>query len=136
MTRNIASAILSAIVMFCLAGLFNGVLAKEFIQTHVNASMLRETPNLALIFIGYLLLATLMVLAYRKATLPVLAPMKRGLTVGLAFAVIWLVPYSLVLFSVYRFPYEALAIDLPWALVEQGLGGLVIGLMQGKRAYA
>ena len=58
--------------------------------------------------------------------------MKRGLAVGFGFAVVWLIPYSLVLFSVYRFPYEALAIDLPWAFVEQGLGSLVIVMVQGK----
>ena len=43
-------------------------------------------------------------------------------------------PYSLVLFGVYRFPYVALTLDFAWALVEQGMGGLVIGLIHGKRA--
>ena len=41
-------------------------------------------------------------------------------------------PYSLVLFGVYRFPYVALPIDFVWALVEQGLGGLVIGIIHGR----
>ena len=72
--RNIASTMMSAIVMFCLAGFFAGVLAKQFIQAHVDPSMLRETPNLALTFSGYLLLSMAMVLAYRKLTPPTMPP--------------------------------------------------------------
>jgi hypothetical protein len=41
-------------------------------------------------------------------------------------------PYSLVLFGVYSFHYVALPLDFAWALVEQGVGGLVIGLCHGK----
>lgn len=41
-------------------------------------------------------------------------------------------PYTLVLFGVYKFPYAALPMDFAWAFVEQGMGGLVIGLIYGK----
>ena len=47
-------------------------------------------------------------------------------------AVCWLMPYSLVLFGVYNFPYVVLPMDFAWALVEQGIGGVVIGLIQGR----
>ena len=55
-----------------------------------------------------------------------------GLRFGLVAGVCWLMPYSLVLFGVYKFPYVALPLDFAWALVEQGIGGLVIGLIYGK----
>jgi hypothetical protein len=51
---------------------------------------------------------------------------------GIVIAVCWLMPYSLVLFGVYRFPYVALPMDFAWAVFEQGMGGLVIGLIYGK----
>ena len=41
-------------------------------------------------------------------------------------------PYTLVLFGVYKFPYAALPMDFAWAFVEQGMGGLVIGLIYGN----
>lgn len=37
-----------------------------------------------------------------------------------------------MLFGVYKFPYDAQSLDFASALVEQGLGGLVIGLIFGK----
>ncbi|QIL21095.1 hypothetical protein [Thermomonas sp. HDW16] len=83
--------------------------------------MLRQSPDLALTFVGYFVLACLMVLTYRKSALLTANPVKRGLAVGLAFAVVWLMPYSLVLFSMYRFPYEALAIDFPGLSSSKGL---------------
>jgi len=46
-------------------------------------------------------------------------------------------PYSLVLFGVYKFPYAALPLDFAWALIEQGVGGLLIGLVhRGVRSDA
>jgi hypothetical protein len=56
----------------------------------------------------------------------------QGVRFGAAVGVLWLMPYSLVLFGVYRFPYEALSLDVGWALVEQGAGGLVVALIQGR----
>ena len=136
MARIIASIVASALTMFCLAGLFTGVIARDFIRASVDPSFLRNPPNLALTFAGFLLLACLMSWAYRRFVPTVTSPTRSGLLLGVTFAVLWLMPYSIVLFSVYRFPYAALAIDLPWALVEQGLGGLVMALIQGRRSNA
>ena len=79
MTRTVVAAMASAVVMFSLAGLYTGVLAREFIA-----------------------------------------------------AACWLMPYSLVLFGVYKFPYIALPLDFAWAIAKQGIGGVVIGLIHGK----
>ena len=52
-------------------------------------------------------------------------------------AALWLMPCSLILFGVYRFPYEALPLDFAWAFVEQGLGGVLVavGLERGRRRF-
>jgi hypothetical protein len=131
MFRPILAALVSAFAMFSLAGLFTGVLARSFIASNVDPTLLRPTPNLPLIFLGYLLLATVMTVLYRRVALPVASPALAGFKMGLLTAVAWLMPYSLVLFGVYRFPYSALPLDFAWAFVEQGVGGLLIGLILG-----
>jgi hypothetical protein len=99
---------------------------------HVDATMLRQTPNLSLVFLGYLLLAVIMSTLYVRVargtgTRGSGSSTRHGLLFGVVAGVCWLMPYSLVLFGVYRFPYVALLLDFAWALVEQGVGGLVIG---------
>jgi hypothetical protein len=132
MMRTVIAAITSCVVMFGLAGLYTGVLARAFIADHVDAALLRSPPNMVLVFLGYLLLACLMSVLYRRVVGSTDSPAWSGLRFGLVAAVCWLMPYSLVLFGVYSFPYVALPLDFAWALVEQGAGGLVIGLCHGK----
>lgn len=133
MPRIIFAAIASSLVMFSLAGLYTGVLAREFIAVHVKPSILRTPPNLPMVYCGYLLLAILMSFLYARIFRSTSSPALSGLRFGLLAAIIWLMPYSIVLFGVYDFPYQALPLDFGWALVEQGLGGIIIGLIHGKR---
>lgn len=132
MMRTIFAVIAAAAVMFGLAGLWTGVLLRDFIAANVNPALIRNPPNLPLVFIGYAVLALLMVLIYRKVVPVTTSPAWSGLQFGLASGVCWLMPYSLVLFGVYNFPYVVLPLDFAWALLEQGVGGLLIGLILGK----
>jgi hypothetical protein len=118
--------------MFSLAGLYTGFLAKAFIESNVNSSMLRAPPNLYLVFFGYLVLSFLMTIAYQRFVTVKGSPAWCGIRFGMMSGVVWLMPYSLVLFGVYNFPYIVLPVDFIWALVEQGLGGLVIGIIFGR----
>ena len=133
MKKTIFAVIAASAVMFSLAGFYTGVLAREFIAVHVDQALLRTPPNLVLVFFGYFVLALLMALLYGRFVRVTGSPAWTGLRFGLMAAVCWLMPYSLVLFGVYKFPYVALPLDFAWALVEQGMGGLVIGLIHGKR---
>ena len=132
MKRTIFAVIAASVTMFSLAGLYTGVLAREFIATHVDQSIMRTPPNLILVFFGYVVLALLMAILYRRLVRVNGSPAWTGLRFGMAAAVCWLMPYSLVLFGVYKFPYVVLPLDFVWAFVEQGAGGLVIGLIYGK----
>jgi hypothetical protein len=132
--KALLAAASAAAVMFSLAGLYSGVIARGFIANNVDSTMLRQPPNLVLVFIGYLLLAMLMTALYGRFVRGPQSPAWSGLRFGMAAGVCWLMPYSLVLFGVYRFPFVALPMDLGWALIEQGIGGLVIGLIYGKSA--
>ena len=134
MKKTIFAVIAASAVMFSLAGFYTGVLARQFIAAHVDQALLRTPPNLVLVFFGYFVLALLMAVLYARFVRVTGSPAWAGLRFGLMAAVCWLMPYSLVLFGVYKFPYVALPLDFAWALVEQGMGGLVIGLIHGKRA--
>ena len=131
-TRTIFAVIAASVVMFSLAGLYTGVLAREFIATHLDKTLMRTTPNLVLVFLGYVVLASLMAVIYRWFVRVNGSPAWSGIRFGMLAAVCWLMPYSLVLFGVYNFPYVVLPLDFAWALIEQGAGGLVIGLIYGK----
>ena len=132
MKRTVFAVIAASVAMFSLAGLYTGVLARAFIASHVDQALLRTPPNLVLVFVGYVALALLMSVSYTRLVRVTGSPAWSGLRFGMVAAVCWLMPYSLVLFGVYRFPYVALPLDFAWALLEQGIGGLVIGLIYGK----
>ena len=132
MKRTVFAVIAASVVMFSLAGLYTGVLARAFIASHVDQSLLRTPPNLILVFFGYFVLALLMSVLYSRLVRVTDSPAWSGLRFGVVAGVCWLMPYSLVLFGVYKFPYVALPLDFGWALLEQGIGGLVIGLIYGK----
>jgi hypothetical protein len=130
--KTLFSIVAATAVMFSLAGLYTGVLAHEFIATHVDPSLMRTPPNLILVAFGYFVLALLMTLLYPRLVRVNGSPAWTGLRFGMMAGVCWLMPYSLVLFGVHKFPYIALPLDFAWALIEQGVGGLVIGLIYGK----
>jgi hypothetical protein len=132
MIRTIFAVLAASVGMFSLAGLYTGVLARDFIAKNVDQALMRAPPNLILVFFGYLVLALLMAILYRRLVRVDGSPAWSGLRFGMVTAVCWLMPYSLVLFGVYKFPYVVLPLDFVWALVEQGVGGLVIGLIYGK----
>jgi hypothetical protein len=132
MKKFIISVVAATTVMFSLAGLFNGVLAREFLVSNVDQTLLRAPANLILVAAGYFVLSLLMALLYPRLLRAGGSPAINGLLFGMGAGVCWLMPYSLVLFGVYKFPYIALPLDFAWALVEQGIGGLVIGLVYGK----
>lgn len=131
--RILISIVVSAVSMFGLAGLYSQILAKDFITENINSEFLRNPPDLAVTFLGYLFLALLMAYAYRYFQVRFHTPVKSGLILGLSTAVVWIMPYSIVLFSVYNFPYIALPMDFFWVLLEQGIGGILIGAIQGRQ---
>lgn len=132
MKKSLLAAAVSAFLMFGLAGIYTRLLAHDFIQTEVAPALLRAPANLALVFAGYLGLALLMTSIYQRTLGQRPSSAWSGWCFGMVSAVCWMMPYSLVLFGVYAFPYAALPMDFGWALLEQGTGGLVIGLILNK----
>ncbi|MBI3884472.1 MAG: hypothetical protein HY302_01895 [Opitutae bacterium] len=131
--KKILCATLAAFVaMFGLAGLFNGVLIRSYVAAHVDPAFLRNPPSLVFIAAGYLLLALGMAWLYSRRTRREAWSPAADFTFGAAVGFFWTLPIGLVLHGAYRFPTLALAFDTLWALLEQGIGGLLIGAVFAK----
>jgi len=124
--------ILSFIAMFGLSGLFFTIIVSGFISENIVPEILKTPPNLILISSGYLLLALLMTLLYPKLVTSENYSIKSGFLFGLFLSVLWLLPLSLVLHGAYNFPTIGLLIDSSWAVIEQGIGGIIIGYSYKK----
>lgn len=89
--------------------------------------MLKPQLNMMYIIAGYMLLSFLMVMLYPRLVNSEQSSVKSDFLFGAFISVLWLLPITLVLHGVYNFPTLSLLIDSSWALLEQGLGGMVIG---------
>ena len=128
----IVSSLVSFLAMFVLAGLFNGLVINELVTDNIDPAMLLDSPDLAMIVLGYALLALLMTRIYPRVVSRASYSVRSGFLFGMVAGIFWLLPYALVLHGVYRFPLLGLLIDPAWALLEQGIGGAIVGLIHAK----
>ena len=122
-------------VMLLLSLGFNTVLVRAFVSSGITSALLRSEPAMVLILAGYLLLALLMTLLYPRIVPAYRYSLVTGLLFGAAAGVVWMLPYNLVLHGAYHYPFNALLLDSGWALLEQGCGGAVIGVVHAKKVY-
>jgi hypothetical protein len=78
------------------------------------------------IIAAYVVLAVLLSALYPRFRNSGKTVLGKGISYGVMMALLWMLPLNLVLHGVYDFPFQALFMDTGWALVEQGLGGIVI----------
>jgi hypothetical protein len=64
--KTILAAVVAGLAMFVLAGLYTGVLARDFIAGHVDPVLLRSPANFPLLIVGYLVLGGLMAWLYPR----------------------------------------------------------------------
>lgn len=130
--RFVLATLAAFFVMFALAGVFNQILIKDFVRNNIASSILRETPVTSSIVLGYLLLSVFMSYLYPIFARPGQSTLVQGVKFGALMGLLWMFPFNLVLHGNYNFPAVALLIDTGWALLEQGLGGVVIALVYGS----
>jgi hypothetical protein len=119
----------SFIVMFLLAGLWHMVIMADL---YSGPNSLVE-PMLYFIALGYFVLALIMTYIYPKGYKggkPVIEGLKFGILMGL----LWILPLSLVLYGVMGGSGTVIIVDVIWHVVEQGIGGIVIGLVYGSQS--
>lgn len=119
----------SSVVMFSLGAVGHGFLLKN-----VREGVLRDAPLLPAIYGGILILAFLMAYAY-PAGYKGGSPVAEGLRFGIFIALLWTIPGGLVRFGAQRgISMTPILFDAAWHVVEEGCGGIVIGLVYGRPA--
>ncbi len=115
--------------MFGLSGLWHELLAPKF---YPPIPGMNTTPNLIFIGVGYLIFAGMMSYLY-----PLFTQKKSDFLTNLKFGVfmgiLWTIPISLIFVGALNYPPLAAAYDSLWSLVEQGVGGIIIGFLYTKK---
>jgi hypothetical protein len=129
--KCIISWIASFIAMFVLAGLWHMLIMESFYTSNSYLPN-RESPMMGYIALGYLLLAALMAHIYPKGYSGG-SPVKEGLKFGVLIGLLWILPHTIVLYGVKNSGTRVLIlVDAIWHLVEEGVGGIIIGAIYGK----
>ena len=129
--KFVGAWVVGAVVMFVLAGLWHMVILSGFYARHAYFPA-REGALIGYIFLGYIVLALLMAYVYPKGYSDG-SPAAQGLKFGVIIGILWVLPHGIVLYGVHHSGTRALIlVDTIWHMVEQGVGGLVIGAIYGR----
>ena len=130
--KCVIATVVGFVVMFLLAGLWHMLIMGNFYASH-SYFPARETPMMEYIGLGYLILALLMAYIYPKGYSSG-SPVKEGAIFGGLIGLLWILPFSIVLHGVFNFGTKTLVlVDAIWHIVEQGIGGIVIGVIYGRK---
>ena len=128
--KCILALIVSFIVMFLLSGLWHMYIMGDFYMEQNPAA--KSEVMLGFVILGYAVLALLMAYAYPLGYKGG-SPVGEGLRFGILIGLLWLVPRSIVLYGVENTGTGlVLIVDGVWHLAEQGIGGIIIGLIYGR----
>ena len=116
-----------SITMWLLAGLWHEVIMAKFYSVQADASH----EGMGSILLAYLVLAALMAYLYplvdKKGH-----PAAHGLKLGLVIGFLWVFPHGLAMAGAHGDSIAYVFKNTVWHLVEQGLGGVIIGLIYGR----
>jgi uncharacterized membrane protein YvlD (DUF360 family) len=121
------AALLACVVMWLLAGLWHEIIMAQFYQRETEASH----EGTGIILIAYLVLGVIMAYIYPigyKGNKPAL----EGLRFGFVIGILWVFPHELVMAGAHGNSISYVFKNALWHLVEQGVGGMVIGIVYGK----
>ncbi len=121
------AALGGGIGMWLLAGLWHEVIMAAFYSAETAAAH----EGTGIIFIAYLVLGLLMAYMYPlgyKGGKPWIEGMRFGILVG----ILWVFPHELVMAGAHSGPLPYVFKNAAWHMVEQGVGGIIVGLIYSK----
>ena len=133
--KFITAWIVGFVAMFILGYLWHMVIMGDFYSANSYVPE-REAPRMELIILGVLSLALLMAYVYPKGYSGG-SPVTEGLKFGLIIGVLWVTPHSLIEHgAAVMMTGKMVLVDGIWHLVEQGVAGILIGLVYGTNSEA
>jgi hypothetical protein len=121
------AALASGLGMWIIAGLWHNLVLPFF-----NESVHPHQGNLPIMLFGYFTLAFIMVYIYMhsfKKGKRLVAGLKLGVIVG----VLWVFPHGLVMAGVHETSIIYEIKNAIWHMIEQGIGGIIIALIIGRK---
>ena len=128
--KFIVTSLVSAVVMLMLAAVWHGSLTAAFYAEHMQIA--REVRLYDIMALAYLVLGAMMALMY-PAGYAGGSPAVEGARFGAMVGIIYSLPHSLVVYAIQETQTTTLILaEAAWHVVEQGVGGMAIGLVYGR----
>ena len=119
------------LVMWLLSGLWHVLIMGDFYAKYAGPSTFEE-PKMLFIALGYAILALLMTYIYIQGYKGG-SPLREGLRFGVIMGLLWILPINVILYAVKETSITFILVDASWHIVEQGIGGIAIGLIYGSK---
>jgi uncharacterized membrane protein YvlD (DUF360 family) len=124
--KLILSTLIGGLGMWIIAGIYhNLIMANLYEETQATHE------GLGILLIAYFILALIMAYVYPlgyKGKSPALEGLRFGIIIGL----LWVFPHSFAMAGAHGDSIIYVFKNSAWHLVEQGLGGIIIGMIYGK----
>lgn len=131
MNKKLRSMIIATLVgglgMWVTAGLWHNLVLPLF-----NKSIEAHHDGLGIMLIAYLILAILMTYIYSlvyKGGKPII----EGLKIGVIIGILWVFPHGLTMAAAHDTSIFYEVKNALWHMVEQGIGGIIIAVIIGKK---
>jgi hypothetical protein len=133
--KLLLAALVAFVAMFLVGSLWHMVVMADFYAERAPGPM-REDPLLWSLALGLAVLALLMAWIYPKGYQGG-SHVVEGAKFGAIIGVLWILPLQLVLHGLLEGTTLTLTfVDVPWHIVEQGIGGALIGFVYGRGTAA
>jgi hypothetical protein len=125
--RFILAALAGGVSMWLLAGLWHELVMAKFYARETNATH----EGTGVIFLAYMALSILMVYLYSRVYRGG-RPVVEGLRLGIVVGLLWVFPHELAMAGAHGESIAYVFKNAAWHMVEQGVGGIIIGLVYGR----
>jgi len=125
--KHFVATLAGGLGMWIIAGLWHNLILPIF-----DSNMQAHHEGLALALVAYFILAFLMVYIY-SLSYQGGKPVFEGLKIGVIIGILWVFPHGLVMAGTHDTSIIYEIKNTLWHMVEQGMGGIIIALILGKK---
>ena len=125
--KLLIATLVGGLGMWIIAGLWHNLILPMF-----NENVQAHHDGLGLMLFAYFILALLMAYIYSlsyKGKRPIMEGLRLGVVVGL----LWVLPHGLVMAGAHDTSVVYEFKNAVWHMIEQGIGGIIVALIYGKR---